>query len=400
MSNINRKNIIIISAVFPPEPVVSAKLSFEIAEQLSVLHNVTVLSPKPTRPHGLKFETNTERSYNFKHISLDSYTCSSSQLFGRFRESYSFGKYCKKYIQNSSQKIDLIYINTWPLCAQYITIKTAKKQNIPIITHIQDIYPESLLSKVPVFGKLLVHLILPIDKYIHQKSDKVLTISDSMNSYLSKTREVNHIETVYNWQDENIFLNKSNIKNEKFTFLFLGTLNPTVGLDFVIRSFIKASLPHAQFIIAGFGSEKKHLMELSKQNKLDNIRFMDAPSDKFVEIQASADVLVLSLKKNSAKFALPSKLANYMFSSKPIIVCVDEDSDTAKIVNDAKCGVVVQPENEEALVTTFHKFLYIDPEEQRIMGEKGFDFAIKNFSKDKTLPKIIQIFNDVIEYSK
>jgi glycosyltransferase involved in cell wall biosynthesis len=400
MNNINRKNIIIISAVFPPEPVVSAKLSFDIAEQLSVFHNVTVLSPKPTRPHGLKFDNITEENFNFKHICLESYTCSSSKLFGRFKESYSFGKYCKKYIQNSPQKIDLIYINTWPLCAQFITIKIAKKLNIPIITHIQDIYPESLLSKVPFFGKLLVQLILPIDKYIHQKSDKVLTISDSMNSYLSKTRKVNHIETVYNWQDENIFLNKRKVKHEKFTFLFLGTLSPTVGLDFIIRSFINANIPEAQFIIAGFGSEKNHLIEISKQSKLNNIIFMDAPSDKFVEIQLSADVLVLSLKKNSAKYALPSKLANYMFSSKPIIACVDEDSDTAKIVNDAKCGFVAQPENEGALINILKQISKMSDEERESMGKNGFDFAIMNFSKDKSLPRIIQIFNEVINNSK
>ena len=48
--------ILIISAVFPPEPVVSATLSKDIADELSTTHNVAVLHPKPTRPDGYLFE--------------------------------------------------------------------------------------------------------------------------------------------------------------------------------------------------------------------------------------------------------------------------------------------------------------------------------------------------------
>ena len=44
------KAILIISAVFPPEPVVSSKLSFEIVTELSKDCRVVVLHPEATRP--------------------------------------------------------------------------------------------------------------------------------------------------------------------------------------------------------------------------------------------------------------------------------------------------------------------------------------------------------------
>ena len=47
-------------------------------------------------------------------------------------------------------------MNSWPIFAQYITVKTSNKYNIPIITHIQDVYPESLNVKMPLFGRFLV----------------------------------------------------------------------------------------------------------------------------------------------------------------------------------------------------------------------------------------------------
>ena len=46
-------NILIVSAVYNPEPVVSAKLSEDIANYLSVNHDVVVLAPKPTGLSGL-----------------------------------------------------------------------------------------------------------------------------------------------------------------------------------------------------------------------------------------------------------------------------------------------------------------------------------------------------------
>ena len=139
-------NILIISAVFSPEPVVSAKLSEDLAHELSKTNTVSVISPKPTRPFGFKFlKKNINKSYSL--INLDSYTCPESNVYGRFKESYSFGLACSKYIKENRDNIDLIYMNSWPIFAQYLTVKEANKFDVPIITHIQDVYPESLSRK-------------------------------------------------------------------------------------------------------------------------------------------------------------------------------------------------------------------------------------------------------------
>ena len=50
-------NVVIISAVFPPEPVVTAQTSFQIADALFHFgHQVTVLAPFPNRPDGEAFQ--------------------------------------------------------------------------------------------------------------------------------------------------------------------------------------------------------------------------------------------------------------------------------------------------------------------------------------------------------
>ena len=83
-------NILIISCVFPPEPVVSAKLSFDLATKLTENGNqVSVISPKPTRPLNFNF-ISSEIKPEFKHEIMDSFTSPESDILGRMRESYIF----------------------------------------------------------------------------------------------------------------------------------------------------------------------------------------------------------------------------------------------------------------------------------------------------------------------
>ena len=114
---------------------------------------------------GFKLSKNKEnKEYNL--INLNSYTCPESNVYGRFKESYSFGLACSKYIKDNRDNIDLIYMNSWPIFAQYLTVKEANKFGVPIITHIQDLYPESLSIKIPMLGFLFNLIFLPIDKII------------------------------------------------------------------------------------------------------------------------------------------------------------------------------------------------------------------------------------------
>ena len=64
-------------------------------------------------------------------------------------------------------------MNSWPVFAQYLTVKTANKFCISIITHIQDVYPESLSTKIPILGflfNLIFHLYICHFKALSDKA--------------------------------------------------------------------------------------------------------------------------------------------------------------------------------------------------------------------------------------
>ena len=394
------KNILIITALFPPEPVVSARLSQDIAIALSVDNNVTVLCPFPTRPKGFSLKSNSYDT-RYKCIRLKSYTNPSSVVFGRFRESFSFGKYCQKYIYDNYQNIDIIYLATWPLFAQYFVVKASKNYGIPIIIHVQDIYPESLTNKLTRIRSVVDSLLLPIDKFVLQNATKVIAISESMKKHLSSSRNIYKakIEVIQNWQDEKEFIEYSFHENNNsedikvFTFMYLGNIGPVAGVDLLIKSFSQLDVGNCRLVIAGSGSMKEKLKKMVLRMKLNSVHFLDVPDGKVPEIQHCSDVMLLPLTKGAASSSIPSKLPAYMFSKKPIIASLDIGSTSERVITEAKAGWVIEPENEKMLTKTMKEAFLLDENELKVMGENGYNYSVKHFSKKNNLPKIVNIIS-------
>lgn len=182
------KAILIITAVFPPEPIVSSKLSFDITDKLSETYEVTVLHPRSSRPYGFSFAEKASKASRYEEVTVASYVCPQSKLTGRFYESFSFGLHCRRYIERYRNRFSCIYVNSWPLFSQALIVKTAKKYKIPCIVHVQDIYPESFTNKIKskTISCVICSMLLPVDKYILSNATHVLAISTNMKMYLEK----------------------------------------------------------------------------------------------------------------------------------------------------------------------------------------------------------------------
>jgi glycosyltransferase involved in cell wall biosynthesis len=396
-------SILIITAVFPPEPVVSARLSFDLASMSFKNEEVIVISPKPTRPFGYNFNNNFQE-FAFKHIVLNSYTCPHFNLLGRARESLSFGRQCYHYIIKNYNEIKLVYINSWPLFAQFYAVKASKRNNIPVVLHVQDIYPESLINKFPFGRSLFSSLLIPVDRYILRNSNKIIAISDSMKKHLVKSREIESekISVIQNWQDEESFMKyklqsgSGNAETELFTFMYLGNIGPVAGVELLIEGFSRAKLLNCRLVIAGSGSMKKNLELSVAASKKSGIEFCAVPDGEVPEIQSRADVFLLPLKKGAALSSIPSKLPSYMFSEKPILCCLDVESDTAKVINEANCGWVIPPDDADTLAEKMSEIAGMKKEDLQCLGTNGYHYAIDNFSKSKNLSRLIDIIDNLI----
>ena len=398
-----KKKILIISAVFPPEQVTSALLNYDMAKELAKKYDVTVLRPYPTRPIGMKFDYDGLKDEPFKTILIDSYTHPQSQLVGRFCESYDFGKKCAEYIKKHHKDIDVIYNGSWQLFGVYIVARAAVKYKIPYIITVQDIYPESILTghNYPKLIQWCVKaLLIPMDKYYTRHAEKVRTISKEMVAYMAKTRHLplNHYLALDNWQNEEDFSNlPKHKKGEKLVFSYVGSMNLHSNVELIIQSFSEANIENSELRLYGGGNRKEQCVQLAKSLGQNNIIFDQVSRDLVPAIQNDADVLVLALPKGNGGLCLPSKMTSYMLSGKPVLASVDGDSATVRYIREAICGITVNPDDKGELKDGFVQFGKMSQKELEIMGDNSKLFAKKNLTRKANLPKLIKVFDDILE---
>jgi len=398
-----KKRVLFVSAVFPPEPVTSALMTYDIANELAKSYQVIVLRPHPTRPIGAHFGNTELEGEPFETIVVDSYTCPESRLIGRMKESISFSKLCVKYIKAHKDEIDFIYNGAWQLFGVNMVAKAAVKYKIPYLITVQDIYPESLLTGHHYPGiveKVVKTVFMPMDKYYTSHAVKVRTISDEMAGYMSKTRHlpINHYVVMNNWQNDEEFENLPEKGNEetRFVFAYVGSINVHANVDLIIKAFHTANLENAELRIYGGGNRKEQCMALVQKLGAKNISFGLVSREEVPTIQAKADVTVFALPKGNGGICLPSKMTSYMLSGKPILASIDKGSTADRYINEAQCGFAVEPDSLEALTEGFRKFGKMDNATLDQMSENSRRFAEENLTRKANLPKVIEIIESAI----
>lgn len=394
-----KKTILIATAVFPPEPVVSARLSREIAEKLMINHEVVVLCPRPSRPAGFDFSGLTA-GFNGRIVYVDSYVCAESSVTGRFRESISFGKELATYVQQHQSEIACVYANVWPLFAQWSVIKSCRKHKIPCVLQIMDVYPESLTEKMKFpLSAFVKSVFLPFDKKIISNAARVIVISERMKKYLVASRNIDSekVTVVRNWQQaDTTGITGADLHNDGFLVMYAGSVSPTANLPFVINAFIKSASPEIRLVIAGDGSDKALCEKIVRESGSNRVSFCSLNANETYALQAQANLLILSLQKGVSKTATPSKLTSYLFSEKPVLACVEKDSDVADIIRDASCGFIAEPDDEQDLAEKLKQIVSMPAEELKAMGKNAGSYAKEHFSAQKNLEKVTEIIESVM----
>lgn len=372
-----------------------ASIPYELATELSKNHDVTVLAPHPSRPAGYDFSKCPPVEGNFKLVRVDTYIYTASKIVGRSKEGISLGRGIAKYIKAHHDEFDVVYMMVSPYFAEYYIAKTTSKYGLPLVRHIQDVFPEPIVRRIPVFGGLVFKMALPVDRYIMKHSTRTVCIGEKIKQYVARTRNMpaDNMYVVMNWQDESRFVEKiPHDKNrEVFTFMFLGNLSTAANLHYILRTYAESGSKGTRLVIAGTGNIKDSLIELAGQYPDAQIEFTDAPSAEVNRIQAEADILLLPLRKAVALRCNPSKLPAYMFSRRPVLACVEAGSDVDYSIKTADCGWVVEPEDSGALKKMFCELPSVSREELEKKGENGYEYSQKHLTKVVNLQRLVDV---------
>ena len=110
---------------------------------------------------------------------------------------------------------------------------------------------------------------------------------------------------------------------------------------------------------------------------------------------SAADVLLLSQKAAVKGAVIPSKLLTYMSAGRPLVAAVNHESETARLIDRAECGLVVPPEDPAALVAAVCA-LQQGSSQMTGRGANGRAYAVEHFTKLRILEEYDRFFKVLI----
>lgn len=176
---------------------------------------------------------------------------------------------------------------------------------------------------------------------------------------------------------------------ERF-FLFVGVLRYYKGLHTLLEAVQGTGYP---LVIVGDGPKKQELMAQAEQLGLQNVHFLGKVSDedKVALIQLSTAIAFPSHLRSEAFGVALLEGAMY---GKPMISCeIGTGTTYINIANET--GLTVPPEDPTAFREAM-RYLWDNPQEAAIMGEKAETRYTELFTGDQMLRGYIKVYQDLM----
>jgi glycosyltransferase involved in cell wall biosynthesis len=282
-------------------------------------------------------------------------------------------------------------------------------RQIPFVFEVRDLWPESLAAVgVGAEDSLLHQTLAAIAKFLYQRSDRIVVVSPAFKERLIADWRVPaaKIAIVENGVETDAFSPLATVPDNlrkqlgvegKFLTSYVGTMGNAHGLETLLDAAaqLRQQNPKVLFLLVGEGAEKERIKALAQSRGLTNVRFLDQqPREKIPAIILASDACLVLLKKTDVfKTVIPTKMLEFMSCARPVILGVDGQA--RHIVEEAGCGLVIEPENAEALTRAIQQ-LAANRDLGPRLGQKGREHVLENFSRSRTAEKYIEVLNHVV----
>jgi glycosyltransferase involved in cell wall biosynthesis len=324
--------------------------------------------------------------------------------------SYFVSAFIFTFFHVYTDKYDEVFVHlTSPFFIGLPAVMLKRRQHIPLIFWMLDLWPESLIAWGGITNKLILKYNLKLVQYVYNNCTKILIPSEGFGESICEKGEYkdkliyfpNWAESILPSQDISQYKKlqpfADTIKN-KLIVLFAGNIGEAQNLDCIIT--VASDLndnKNIKFVFLGEGRRKEQLIEKTDKLGLSQTVFFlgHYPLNTMPIFMEMADVLLVSLKDELiSNFTIPQKVQFYMSQGKPILAMLNGDG--ANLINTACCGIVVSPNDSIVLKSAIQKLYNTPKEKLQVLGMNGKLYYEQNFRKEKRLDQLDGLFQSLV----
>ena len=308
----------------------------------------------------------------------------------------------------TSTKSDVIVVTSPPLFVGITAYLLSVFKRIPLVFEVRDLWPESAIDTGVLNNKGIIKLAYWLEGFMYRRSKKINVLTPAFKEkliakgvpsakicFIPNAADFTLAEKVQEDFDSVAFKRDLGLEN-KFVITYVGAHGLANHLIQLIHVAERIQDTPVVFQLIGSGMQKEMLQQEVRQRGLENVIFREpvAKSEVFKYILAS-DMGVSVLKNvDTFKTIYSNKTFDYMSCKRPILLAIDGVS--RDLINDAQCGIYVEPENTNVMANTIKQWIN-EKDDLITMGKNGYEYSKVNFDRKKLATQYYDIIKKLID---
>jgi colanic acid biosynthesis glycosyl transferase WcaI len=281
---------------------------------------------------------------------------------------------------------DVILTMTDPPMVGALAVVLGRLRGAPVVVVSEDVFPEIAVELKRLRNPAVVALLGAITRFSLRRADRVVAIGETMSKRLeAKGVPRARMRVIPNWVDtaaltpqprDNEWSREHGLTG-RFVVMHSGNVGHAQDLDNLIRAttFLR-DLDDLRALIVGSGARHAAEVELAGRLDADAVSFLPyQPRELLPQSLSSADVHFVGLGRGLAGYVVPSRLYGILAVGRPVVVAADAESETARAVEEAGCGLVVPPGRPDLLAAALRE-LHAGVHDLEELGRRGREWVV------------------------
>jgi glycosyltransferase involved in cell wall biosynthesis len=307
---------------------------------------------------------------------------------------------------HSRKSPDLVLCMTDPPIVGDLGVAIARRRRVPLLVISEDVFPEIATELGRLTNPFVVRPLKALVGYYLRRADMVVAIGERMRERLiAKGAAPERVAVIPNWVDTSAITPRAR-DNEwsreaglagRFVVMHSGNVGHAQNLDtLILATTYLRDLDDLAVPIIGFGARHVEMQQLADRLEADPVRFLEyQPRDRLSESLSAADIHYVGLARGLSGYVVPSRLYGILSAGRPVIAAADEDSETARLVAEVGCGVVVPPDRPDLVAAAIRDArdgaLDLDA-----MGAAGRDYVVREADRLVALGRYRDVVNGLL----
>ena len=272
----------------------------------------------------------------------------------------------------------------------------------PLVFTIPDVFPDAAIETGALTNRRMIAVARWLERVSYHRADAVTVLSDDLrDNVVSKVKPsfASQVRVIPNFvlTDEirpldrlTAYRHELGIGNE-VVVMYAGNVGFSQSLDLVLHA--ARTRPDVTFVINGEGGARSALV--AQAAGLENVRFGSyQPMSRLPEVLATGDIHLVPLKTGLGRVSVPSKTYSILAAGRPVLAAIDPGTEVPRILDAARAGVAVPPDDPQAFTAALDKLLD-DPQACLDMGRRGREWVQQAASPAAVAGAYEQLFREL-----